>query len=162
MDIAGFIVTVFHGWLEFMSIAAAGMVSWDIKFDMKRLVIIGIAGTFAAQIIRALPLRFGLHTILLMFVLLPMIYYMFKPPFWMASSATFGGSTLFLFVEEIVAIYILRVKGMHIQDMLDNLSLRAVYGLITPATLALYCVVFSAIRRLRRRRGAKRAPNSLV
>ncbi|MGE5485808.1 MAG: hypothetical protein ACM3X4_12410 [Ignavibacteriales bacterium] len=159
MDIREVLLTVLHGWLEFMAIAAAGMVSWDIKFDARRLALIGVIGTVAAQLARAfaLPVKFGLHTIILMFVLLPMIYFMFKPPFWMASSATFGGFTLFLLVEEMVLIYIVRVRGVHIEEVLADIRARAVFGMIAPLVLAIYCLVVLKIRRSRRERLAGKA-----
>jgi len=159
MGIWGFVLTVIQGWLEIMSIAAAGMVSWGIRFDARRLALVGVIGTASCQVIRALalPIKFGLHTIIVMFVLLPIIYFMFRPPFWMASSATFGGFTLFLLVEEMVAIYIVRVRGVHIEDMLANMGARAALGLITPFVLAVYCAVVLRVREMRRKRVARKA-----
>ncbi len=148
-------VTIFHGWLEFMAIAAAGLSTWGVKLDSRKLMLTGLVGTLAAQVIRSLPLRFGLHTILLMFVLLPTIYHFFRVPVITASCATFGGATMFLFVEEVVCLYILRVRGVHIEDMLRDLRMRAAFGFITPMALAVYTFIAVQIRRARdRRRGA--------
>ncbi|NPV70170.1 MAG: hypothetical protein HPY55_05930 [Firmicutes bacterium] len=156
MDAASLAVTIIHGWLEFMTISAAGMATWGIRFDLRRLMIVGVIGTTAAQVIRIMPLRFGIHTILMMFVLLPLIYYMFRPPFLTASCATFGGFTLFLFVEEVVCFYVLRVLGIHIEDMLANIAMRSVFGLVTPTVLALYVMLVLWIRGVRTRRHASK------
>ncbi len=154
MNEASLAITVIQGWLECMAVGAAGMVTWRVRFDTKRLILLGIAGTVAAQLVRALPLRFGLHTIVMMFVILALMYYLFRPPFFTASCATFFGFTLLILSDEIVGLYILRGLGIHLGDMLADLSLRVVYGLVGPVALTVYSLIVVGVRSILGRRSA--------
>lgn len=146
-------VFLVQGWIESMAIAAAGMATVGIRFEARALALVGIFQSFIAWVVRHLPIRFGMHTIVLQLILSGLIVLWVRARMMNAIAASFTGLALLGAGEVVLSLVVTRLLNTSLKVLADDVAGRLIYGSVVPPILYVYA---AALIRMRRGRDAQR------
>jgi len=127
---------------EGMLVAAMGITLTGSKPCPEQLLFIGIFHALASYIIRSSLVPFGLHTIALLLIFIPIIYAF--TPLNLVTSAVAGlaGLTIFASVETLVSLQLLEITGYKYQEVLSDPLMRIYFFLPEAIVLLLLILLF--------------------
>jgi len=135
-----FIALILQGIPEQTALISLAFVIARIPLKLNRILWIGIALAFCAYVVRLLPIPFGIHTILLLFILFTIITKECKGDVgfsFIASSLSFLALAIFEFT--CMSLFMLSF-GFRPETLLNDLTMRILVG--EPHVLLLFISAF--------------------
>lgn len=130
---------IFISLPEAMLVAALGIALTGLKLRPWELLIIGVFQALGSYIIRSLPVPFGLHTIIMLFLFVLIIYAVTNLDIVTSALAGLSGLTVYSVVEMLMAPHLLKITGYTLKEALDAPLLRIYY--FVPEAVALLAII---------------------
>ncbi len=110
------------------------------KTDWKKYMLTGILLGIIVYLIRQLPIHYGVHTIIILLIMIFIFIQLSKIPFYraVASSVVF---TMILYVSEIVTFLMYSISGFDVNDISPD-TINGILFSIPPIILALIVSLF--------------------
>ena len=125
---------------EGMLVAALGITLTGFKPRLEQLLFIGMFHALASYIIRTSTVPFGLHTVILLLIFIPIIYAFTPLNLITSAMAGLAGLTIFASVETFVSLQLLNITGYKYQEVLPDPLLRIYFFL--PEAVILLLLIF--------------------
>jgi len=149
MDVMPIQVVLLVSFPEAMLVAALGFRLLGISLRWRHLMTIGIFQALMAWVVRALPLPFGLHTIILAAVFSVIIWLVTRVPYRVAAIGALIGLVIYIVIEFIVITTISRVTGLTPFSMMAGGWVLRVLFFLPPGLIILLLLVVLSVSRVK-------------
>ncbi len=138
-----------QGIPESLMLILAGLTINNVKCTAKSLLLAALIYTPTAFLVKRLPFTFGIHTIILVFILSIYLNTLIVKNALRSLVVSLSGITLQALVESLLLWSLVNVFRLDLATIFGNPTNRTLLGLIVPSVMLLISLLFIAARKRR-------------
>lgn len=129
MDFMPWQAVIFQSIPESIILISLGLGLLGLYPPFKKVALVGVVYSLSSVVIRALPLPFGAHTLILLPWLMILLKFFFKTEWWKAFTAVLLGTIILGLVESISTPFMLALTGYDLKTVMCDPWLRVLFPL---------------------------------